>query len=118
MKPYDLIDKLKGDKRFLGTCPECGQDFCLADAVLFLVDGEKPSEALAAIGCFKQLIKDRKQVLAEQRELMTNLAQNTSAAVTLGKIAEKIAPSFSSFCYAPADCRSLLEPIDYLVFPA
>jgi predicted Holliday junction resolvase-like endonuclease len=38
------------------------------------------------------------------------------AAVNLGKIVEKIVPSFSSFSYEAGDCRALFEPIDYLVF--
>lgn len=50
------------------------------------------------------------------RERMTARAQKTAQAVNLGKIIEKIAPSFSTFSYSPGDCRALFEPIDYIVF--
>ncbi len=36
--------------------------------------------------------------------------------VNVGKIVEEIAPSLSTFPYKGADCRSLLDPIDYVVF--
>ena len=47
---------------------------------------------------------------------MTKTARRTAEAVNLGKIVEKIVPSFASFSYEPGDCRALFEPIDYLVF--
>ncbi len=34
----------------------------------------------------------------------------------IGKIVEKIAPSLPGFPVNSADCRSLFEPIDYIVF--
>ncbi|MGA2270101.1 MAG: Holliday junction resolvase-like protein [Bryobacteraceae bacterium] len=111
-----FIEELKRNKRFMGTCPECGQDFRLADAVLFSLDDDAPSAALAAIEQARERIKDRKRELADQRERMTKRAQNTAAAVNLGKIVENIVPSFASFNYAPGDCRALFHPIDYLVF--
>jgi predicted Holliday junction resolvase-like endonuclease len=111
-----LIEELKRNKRFMGTCPECGEDFRLADAVLFSLDDDAPSAALTAIKQARERIKDRKRALADQRERMTRRAQNTAAAVSLGKIIEKIVPSFTTFNYAPGDCRALFEPIDYLVF--
>jgi predicted Holliday junction resolvase-like endonuclease len=61
-------------------------------------------------------IQERKRELAAQRELMTTRAQCTSTAVNLGKIIEKIVPSFQGFGYTAADCRALFEPLDYLVF--
>jgi predicted Holliday junction resolvase-like endonuclease len=47
---------------------------------------------------------------------MSKRAQKTSETVNLGKIVEKIVPSFASFAHAPGDCRALFEPIDYLIF--
>jgi predicted Holliday junction resolvase-like endonuclease len=112
----NLIADLKRNKNFMGTCPLCAQSFRLADAVLFSIDDEKPAEALEAVRLMKAGIQERKRELAVQRELMTTRAQNTSTAVNLGKIIEKIVPSFRGFGYTAADCRALFEPLDYLVF--
>lgn len=47
---------------------------------------------------------------------MTEGAQITAKSVNLGKIVEKIVPSFADFGYPTGDCRALLEPIDYIIF--
>lgn len=112
----ELIVELQKDKRFMGTCPRCNEEIRLSDAVLFAVDAEPPEDALAAIEAIRRRIKERKEELAKDRERMTKRAQGTAHAVNLGKIIEKIVPSFSSFTYDPGDCRALFEPIDYLIF--
>lgn len=112
----ELITELKKNKRFMGTCPNCNEEFRLSDAALFAIDAEPPEDALAAIEAVRQRIRERKEELANDRERMTKRAQNTAHAVNLGKIVEKIVPSFSSFTYDPGDCRALFEPIDYLIF--
>jgi predicted Holliday junction resolvase-like endonuclease len=75
-----------------------------------------PEEAAGAIRSLRQNLKERREQLAQLRERMTTRAQTTAAAVNLGKIVEKIVPSFSSFAHAAGDCRALFEPIDYIVF--
>ena len=111
-----LIAELQRDKRFKGTCPACMEDFRLADAVLFAWSDQPPKTALQALHAMRERIKERRRQLARNRELMTKIAQRTAQAVNLGKIVEKIVPSFASFSYEPGDCRALFEPIDYLVF--
>jgi predicted Holliday junction resolvase-like endonuclease len=75
-----------------------------------------PEEALAAIQAAREAIRERKEDLARARGRMTERAQATAQAVNLGKIVEKIAPSFPTFSYVAGDCRALFEPIDYLIF--
>jgi predicted Holliday junction resolvase-like endonuclease len=111
-----LIVQLQRDKRFRGTCPGCNDDFLLADAVLFSIDDEPPEAAFAAIEVAREGIRKREEELAYARERMSKRAQKTSEAVNLGKIVEKIVPSFASFAHRPGDCRALFEPIDYLIF--
>ncbi|SHG56158.1 Holliday junction resolvase-like protein [Bradyrhizobium erythrophlei] len=111
-----LIAELKRNKRFMGTCPTCGDDFRLADAALFALDEKPPDAALAAIAAMRERIKERRTDLAKARERMTARAEKTAHAVNLGKIIEKILPSFSSFPHSAGDCRALFEPIDYLIF--
>jgi predicted Holliday junction resolvase-like endonuclease len=111
-----LITELQRDQRFKATCPSCMEDFALSDAVLFAVGAEPPAAALAALNVMRARIKERKASLRASRERMTKGARRTAEAVNLGKIIEKIVPSFASFSYEPGDCRALFEPIDYLVF--
>lgn len=111
-----LISAIQRDKRFMGTCPACSEDFRLADAALFALNDGPPETALAAIAGIRERIKERKEDLATARARMTQRAERTAQAVNLGKIIEKIVPSFSSFSYASGDCRALFEPIDYVIF--
>jgi len=111
-----LIAELQRDKRFKATCPACVEAFRLCDAVLFAWSDQPPKAALMALHAMRERIKERKWELAHSRELMTKTARRTAQAVNLGKIVEKIVPSFASFAYEPGDCRALFEPIDYLIF--
>jgi predicted Holliday junction resolvase-like endonuclease len=111
-----IIAELKRNKRFMGTCPICNEDFRLTDAALFALDDKTPEVALAAIQGMRERIAERKSELANARQRMTERAKKTAHAVNLGKIIEKIVPSFSSFSYLAGDCRALFEPIDYLIF--
>jgi predicted Holliday junction resolvase-like endonuclease len=114
--PNALIAELQRDPRFKATCPVCRQNFRLSDAVLFAVGDQPPKAALDALQAMRERIKERRRELASNRDLMTKTAQRTAEAVNLGKIVEKIVPSFATFSYEPGDCRALFEPIDYLVF--
>lgn len=60
----------------------------------------------------KQLKLDYKRVV----ERYTSLAAKKSIEVNIGKIIEEIVPALPAFPYKSADCRSLLDPIDYMVF--
>jgi len=111
-----IIAEIKRNKRFMGTCPACAQEFRLADAELFSLDEDRPEAALAAIAEMRNRIRAQRQELAKRRERMTKRAETTAHAVNLGKIVEKIVPSFPTFAYAIGDCRALFEPIDYIVF--
>jgi predicted Holliday junction resolvase-like endonuclease len=114
--PTALIAELQRDTRFKGTCPACMENFRLSNVVLFAVGDQPPKAALDALQAMRERIKERRQEFASNRDLMTKTAQRTAKAVNLGKIVEKIVPSFASFSYEPGDCRALFEPVDYLIF--
>lgn len=111
-----VIKELKGSRRWKGTCPLCGEVFHLADAAMFPLDAELTQQALMAVKAARARIAERRRELEEMKTRMTTRAKVTARAVNLGKIIEKIVPSFSSFSYAPGECRALFEPIDYVVF--
>ena len=111
-----LLEELSRSRRFYGECPGCGEEFALHKAMLFPVKGPFPREALEKAKGLSAELDERKQDLKEQRLRMTERAEVTTQGVNFGNIAEKVAPSFPGFQYAPRDCRALFEPIDYLVF--
>ena len=112
----DLIKEFRHNKCFRGTCPGCEATFRLSDIVMYSLAESPPEQAAEAIRILRQDLKERREELIQLRERMTTRAQNTAAAVNLGKIVEKIVPSFSSFAHMAGDCRALFEPIDYIVF--
>jgi predicted Holliday junction resolvase-like endonuclease len=115
-KSKALIAELKHNKRFMGTCPQCNEEFRFSDALLFDIKSSLPDEVEEAIAMLRQGINDRKDKLKADRLRMTERAEKTSHAVNLGKIVEKIVPSFPAFSFSAGDCRALFEPIDYVVF--
>ena len=92
--PTALIAELLQDPRFKATCPVCMQNFRLSDAVLFALGGRPPKAALDALQAMRERIQERRRELASSRDLMTKTARRTAEAVNLGKIVEKIVPSF------------------------
>lgn len=97
-------------------CPcGCGEEINLKDADLFYLDkfSERGKEAQ------KALLEDLKQQridLKVREANMTKRPQLTAKAVNIGFILERIAPAFDSFPFEHNDCRSLFDPIDYVIF--
>jgi phage terminase large subunit GpA-like protein len=96
----EVIKELKGNRRWKGTCPVCGDAFRLADAALFPHDAKLTQEALVAVKAARAQLAERRRELEEMRIRMTSRAKITAHAVNLSKMIEKIVPSFSSFSYA------------------
>lgn len=111
-----LIAELQANGRFKATCPSCGEDFRLVDAELFLANGNRPAAAVTAFEAMRERMKDHKREVTVRRDRITKRAEITARAVNIGKIVEKIVPSFATFTYPIGDCRALFEPIDYIVF--
>ena len=111
-----LLERLRKDSDFCGTCPNCAENFPLPEAQLFSLLEQLPDVALTRIAELKASLKRKRQQLQLAKQRMTSRSARTAEAVSLGKICEKIAPSLPGFPFPPADCRSLLEPIDFVVF--
>ena len=111
-----LIDQLQRDPRFFAQCPSCGGEFQVSKAVLFHVRDTPPPEALKKLVELRDAIRARREEMAKKKKLAAEKAAITAESVNLGNVLEKIAPTFRSFEFAPADCRALFEPIDYLIF--
>lgn len=97
-------------------CPcGCGDEIRLRDAELFYLDdfNEKGREA------YEELLRDLKQQridLKVRERKMKERPQLTAKAVNIGFILERIAPAFDQFPFERNDCRSLFDPIDYVIF--
>lgn len=113
----DLIKQLSKDRRFYGTCPDCGKDFQLSRALMFHIGQSLPDQAIKKLQELKEQIAKRREEIRRQKSLAETKAAITTESVNIGKVVEKIAPSFPSFMFSPRDCRALFEPIDYLIFP-
>ncbi|MGD9116770.1 MAG: Holliday junction resolvase-like protein [Dehalococcoidia bacterium] len=109
-----IIDMLKaGD--FYAECPDCGDSVMLRDAHLFYLDdfNEKASET------YEQYQLELKEMRAELKRRKANITAKSligAKAVNIGFILERIAPSLEDFPFCCNDCRSLFEPVDYVVF--
>jgi len=111
-----ILRTLRTDPDFWGTCPHCRDQFPIAQSNVFELTDRIPEIALAQIEELKAALKQQRQQLARTKQLMTDRAAATAEVVHVGKICEKIVPSFAGFPFAPRDCRSLLEPIDFVAF--
>jgi len=77
---------------------------------------ELPKPALDYLYTQKAELADRRAELARKKLAAATRPRIAAEAVNIGKVVEKIAPSLPGFPVTSSDCRSLLEPIDYVVF--
>jgi hypothetical protein len=112
-----ILNYLRSDHEYFGTCPNCGGEFKLCDSQLFSLLEGLPAAALTRIAQLKADLKDRRAELVRAKERMTSRAAITAEAVHIGRVCERIAPSLPGFNLNARDCRSLWEPVDYVAFP-
>lgn len=101
---------------FYCECPcGCGEQINLKNADLFYLDkfSERGKEAQRAL---LEDLKKQRIDLKEREANMTKRPQITAKAVNIGFILERIAPAFDTFPFKHNDCRSLFDPIDYVIF--
>lgn len=113
-KAQDLIRAIERGG-FHCECPCCGEVMRLSDANLFYLDDFTP-KALDRYQQMLDAIKSRRKELNEQRKNIPIRSQVGAASVNIGFILERIAPSLKSFAFSHNDCRSLFDPIDYVIF--
>lgn len=99
---------------FYAACP-CGDSFKLKEANLFAMDEFNP-EAEELYKAMKAEIAARRAELKALEKKGPERSENTSKSVNLGFIFERIAPTLPSFPFDKNDCRSMFDPIDYVIF--
>lgn len=100
---------------FYCECPACERPMRLRDASLFYLDDFSP-EAADRYRQLREDVKERRKALNELRKNIPLGSQKGAEAVNIGFILERIAPSMKSFTFDHNDCRSLFDPIDYVIF--
>ncbi len=111
----EIICTLKSGN-FYCECPcGCGKEIKLKDADLFYLE-EFSNSGKEAQKALLEGLKQQRLELKEEEKNMTKRPQLTAKAVNVGFILERIAPSFDTFPFIHNDCRSLFDPIDYIIF--
>jgi predicted Holliday junction resolvase-like endonuclease len=110
----ELIAFLQNNN-FKADCSQCGNVFRLKDAVFFPID-EFTSEAKEKMIEIKEALKERKATLQQMTAKKKQKIENTTQSVNMGFMLERLAPVLEEFRFNKNDCRSLFDPIDYIIF--
>ena len=96
-------------------CPCCRERFALEDTGLFYLDDfSPPAEELYTEKICE--LKDRRIKLKEKKQKISKTSKVGAKAVNIGLILERLAPCMATFPFERNDCRSLFDPIDYIIF--
>jgi predicted Holliday junction resolvase-like endonuclease len=87
----------------------------LKDAVLFPIDEFTP-ESKAKMAEIKEALKERKLSLQQLTSKKKQKIETTTQSVNMGFILERLAPVLEQFRFNKNDCRSVFDPIDYVIF--
>ncbi len=104
-----------GKNGICAECPCCEEIFFLRDAGLFYLDAFTPE----AKDIYKRSLLEQQQKRKEIREERNSISQRSeigAKAVNIGSVLERIAPVLDGFHFDRSDCRSLFDPIDYIIF--
>ena len=103
------------ENNFYVECPCCGEPILLKDAGLFYLDDFSPD----AEKLYQQKLQEckiREKEIREERKAISRRSETATTTINIGFILERIAPSMEGFPFNHNDCRSLFEPIDYVIF--
>jgi predicted Holliday junction resolvase-like endonuclease len=113
-KAKDIVKTLE-QRGFYAECPNCEETIKLKDANLFYLD-EFKAGAREVYEAWRQEQRERRAQLEERRKHISVSSELGAQATNTGLILERLAPCMDSFRYEKTDCRSLFDPIDYLIF--
>jgi len=113
---HDTIAELQADRRILAECPDSGETFALAGAVMFYVGDPIPAKARKVLDEWEAGLEERRRDLRDAGRKLKERSETATVSVNIGKILEKIAPAMEGFDMDCRDLRPLFEPIDYVAF--
>jgi len=100
---------------FYSECPCCREMFALKDTGLFYLD-DFSSQAQELYNQKICELKDRRIQLNGKKQKISKTSKIAAKSINIGKILERLAPCMETFPFNRNDCRSLFDPIDYIVF--
>ena len=114
-KQHKALIEFLQKNQFKADCSQCGTPFKLSSAVLFPIDEFTP-EAVEKMQELKEGLKARKLTLQQLTAKKRQKIETTTQSVNMGFILERLAPVLEQFRFNKNDCRSLFDPIDYVIF--
>jgi len=96
-------------------CPECGEQFLLKDSGLFYLD-DFSQQAKDLYQQELKKLKEQEQEIKDARKAIKKTSKVGAQAVNIGFLLERLTPCMQTFPFEHNDCRSLFDPIDYLIF--
>jgi predicted Holliday junction resolvase-like endonuclease len=100
---------------FYAECPCCEEPVRLSDCGLFYLDEFTP-DATEVHETATSELDLRAEDLRKRRKSISLRSEVGAKAVNIGFILERLAPSMKTFRFSRNDCRSLFDPIDYVIF--
>ena len=110
----ETLDALNNGK-FHIECPSCKEEIKLSEAGLFHLDNFTPESQAV----YKRMLDEQKVRRANLKERKLNIpikSEVGAKAINLGFLLERLAPTLDGFTFNKNDCRSMFDPIDYVIF--
>jgi predicted Holliday junction resolvase-like endonuclease len=110
----EIIQMLKSGNFYI-ECPNNQEDISLKQAPLFDNDNF-PDEALEIYEAQLEEVRITKERLIKMKTTGATKSEIGALSINIGFILERLAPTMNSFRFNHNDCRSLFDPIDYVIF--
>ena len=110
----NILEELNNGK-FHVECPSCYEEVNLKEAGLFYLD-QFSKEAKLVYKMMLEGQKERRAALKERKANIPKKSEVGAKAVNLGFLLERLAPTLDGFTFNKNDCRSMFDPIDYVIF--
>ena len=110
----ETLDALNNGQ-FHIECPSCDEEIKLSEAGLFHLDNFTPE----SLDIYKRMVVEQKERRASLKERKLNIpikSEVGAKAINLGFLLERLAPTLDGFTFNKNDCRSMFDPIDYVIF--
>ena len=111
-----MIEDLRSIRGLFAECPSCGENFGLREANLFDATNLLPKIAIEYLQTQRTEIACQIKAIRQQRVELKRRSFTSAETSGFGQIVETLTPSLPGFPLAPADCRALWQPIDYIGF--
>lgn len=111
---HEIIEKLQSSG-YSAECPCCAKRIALSQCGLFYLN-EFTETARELYEQYWRDLRERRAELRQRRKRIFESSTTQTRATNIGAILERLAPSLGGFQFECSDCRSLFDPIDYIIF--